>query len=186
MEIKDSGTYGLVVKKGTVTVKNTVIDNAGITTTTAARIGIAAHGGTLTLDNVTIQHFRGTDSKGKTNNNHGIDHQGGQLIVTANEVVEGGNKGLYICNVKGHGIYSTGGSMNISKITIDGNGQTRAGIQLTDNNSSDNQVSGATIENCSVKIQLKNVSQLLIENTSVSTTEKDEVSNYDISGNKVN
>lgn len=183
VDIKDFGTYGLVVKKGTATVKNTLIDNAGITTTTSARIGIAAHGGTLTLDNVTVQNLRGTDSKGKTNNNHGIDHQGGKLIVTANEVVDGGNKGLYIYNVKGHGIYSQGGSMNISKITIDGNGQTRAGIQLTDNNSSENQVSNATITNCSVQIQLKNVSQLIIGNTTVSTTGT-EVFNYDTDGNK--
>lgn len=180
VEIKDSGAYGLVVKKGTVTVKNTLIDNAGITEKTKNRIGIAAHGGTLTLDNVTVQNFVGNNTYKA---NHGIDHQGGQLIVTANEEVDGGNKGLYIYNVKGHGIYSTGGSMNISKITIDGNGQTRAGIQLTDNNSSENQVSNATITNCSVQIQLKNVSQLIIGDTTVST-KGTEVFNYDTDGNK--
>lgn len=176
----DSASYGLVVKKGNVTVKNTVIDNSGINDTTTNRIGIAAHGGKLTLDNVTIQNFVGNNTYKA---NHGIDHQGGQLIVTATETVDGGNKGLYIYNVKGHGIYSTGGSMNISKITIDGNGQTRAGIQLTDNNSSENQVSNATITKCSAQIQLKNVSQLKIGDTTVST-KGTEVFNYDTDGNK--
>ncbi len=177
VDIRAFAGYGLVVKNGTVTVTDMVIDNVDVTAA-KNRFGIAAHGGILNLDGVTIQNLVGVE--GSQRASYAIDHIGGILNVTADATVDGENKGLYIYNIEGFGINSTGGTLNIAKIEIDGNSTTRAGIRLV-NNANENQVANAKITGCSVQIQLQKESKLTIGETPVSTTGS-EVANYDTDG----
>ena len=163
--LKDSGENGLLIQGGTVTLKNTVIDNSGITDTSADRIGIKAEAGTLNLDNVTVQNFVSTKES------HGIYLTGSQLNVTANETVDGGNKGLYIFNVKGHGLYATKGGMNIDKLSIDGNSKTiRAGIRIYAEATMTNTITDVSIAGCNADVQIKNTSLTILGVTLTATT----------------
>ena len=89
--------------------------------------------------------------------------QGANLIVTADEIVEGGNKGLYIENIKGHGLYATKGGINIAKISIDGKGNGRAGIRIYAEETMSNVVEEASVTGCAAKcdVQIKNTTLII-------------------------
>lgn len=156
-QMKNSKSYGLVVKAGTVTAKNTVIDNAD--KKEQVMYGVAAHGGVLNFDNVTIKNFVGTK-----NTSMAIELKGSQINVTTNEVVVGGtNHGLYISNIYGHCISATVGTLNASNIKIAGtSGVTRAGIKLAASKSGDISatITNAAITGCAANndVQLQNAS----------------------------